>query len=126
MRVPVQLAIIFGICLVGEILHQVVGIPIPGNILGMVILLLLLCSKIITPEQISGVAGFFLNHLALFFLPPSIAIMSAGDEILNQWPSLLILCVVLTLAVIISTGLTTQLFIHLQEHRDNLKRRQGK
>ncbi|MCF0221976.1 MAG: CidA/LrgA family protein [Fibrobacter sp.] len=121
MRIPLQIAVIFAICLSGEFLNRVAGIPIPGNILGMIILLILLCSKIIKPEQISSVSGFFLNHLALFFLPPSIAIMTVGDDILSQWPTLLILCIVLTLITMAVTGLTTQFFIGRQEKRANIK-----
>ena len=98
MRIPLQLAVIFAICVAGEFLHRIVGIPLPGNIIGMVLLLALLCLKIIKPEQISGVSSFFLNHLALFFLPPSIAIMAVGDEVLSKWHLLLVLCIVFTLA----------------------------
>ena len=67
MRTPLQLAVIFAICLAGEFLHRIVGIPLPGNIIGMVLLLALLCLKTLKPEQISGVSSFFLNYLALFF-----------------------------------------------------------
>lgn len=120
MRTPLQLAVIFAICLAGEFLHRIVGIPLPGNIIGMVLLLILLCLKVLRPEQISGVSGFFLNHLALFFLPPSIAIMAVGDEILSQWPLLLFLCIVFTLATIAVSGLSTQFLIRKQEYRENL------
>lgn len=121
MRIPLQIAVIFAICLAGEFLNRVVGIPIPGNILGMVLLLILLCTKILKPEQISGVSSFFLNHLALFFLPPSIAIMTVGDDILSQWPTLLLLCIVLTLISLAATGLTTQFLIGRQEKRLNIE-----
>ena len=119
MRIPLQIAIIFGICLVGEFLHRVVGIPIPGNILGMVLLLILLCTKIIKPEHISSVSSFFLNHLALFFVPPSIAIMAVGDDILSHWPLLLILCIILTVITMAVTGVTTQFLIGRGEKRQN-------
>ncbi|MCF0223381.1 MAG: CidA/LrgA family protein [Fibrobacter sp.] len=117
MRIPLQIVVIFSICLAGEFLYRVVGVPVPGNILGMIILLLLLCFKILKPEQISSVSSFFLNHLALFFLPPSIAIMTVGDDVIAQWPTLLILCVVLTLVTLAATGLTTQFFIGKGEKR---------
>ena len=107
MRIPLQLAVIFAICVAGEFLHRIVGIPLPGNIIGMVLLLALLCLKIIKPEQISGVSSFFLNHLALFFLPPSIAIMAVGDDVLSKWPLLLFLCIVFTLAALAVSGRCT-------------------
>ena len=120
MRTPLQLAVIFAICLAGEFLHRIVSIPLPGNIIGMVLLLALLCLKIIKPEQISGVSSFFLNYLALFFLPPSIAIMAVGDDGLSKWPLLLGLCIVFTLITLAVSGRCTQLFIRKQEYRENL------
>ena len=120
MRIPLQLAVIFAICVAGEFLHRIVGIPLPGNIIGMVLLLILLCLKAIKPEQISGVSSFFLNHLALFFLPPSIAIMAVGDDVLSKWPLLLFLCIVFTLVTLAIAGLVTQFFIRKQEYRENL------
>ena len=120
MRIPLQLAVIFAICVAGEFLHRIVGIPLPGNIIGMVLLLALLCLTVIKPEQISGVSSFFLNHLALFFLPPSIAIMAVGDEVLSKWHLLLVLCNVFTLATLAVSGRCTQVFIRKQEYRENL------
>ena len=125
MRIPSQLAVIFAICLAGEFLHRIVGVPLPGNIIGMVLLLILLCLKVLKSEQISGVSGFFLNHLPLFFLPPSIAIMAVGDDILAKWPLLLVLCITFTLVTIAAGGLTTQFLIRLQEKREGTARNNG-
>ena len=125
MRIPVQLAIIFAICLAGEFLNRIVGIPLPGNIIGMVLLLILLCLKVLKPEQISGVSGFFLNHLALFFLPPSIAIMAVGDDILGRWPLLLTMCIAFTVITMAAGGLTTQFLIRLQERHEGQKANAG-
>lgn len=120
MRIPLQLAVIFAICVAGEVLHRIVGVPLPGNIIGMVILLILLCTKAIKPEHISGVSGFFLKHLALFFLPPSIAIMTVGDDILSKWPLLLFLCIAFTIITIAMGGWVTQFLVRRQEYRENL------
>ena len=120
MRIPLQLAVIFAICVAGEVLHRIVGVPLPGNIIGMVLLLALLCLKLLKPEQISGVSSFFLNHLALFFLPPSIAIMAVGDEVLSKWPLLLTLCIIFTLITLAVGGFCTQFFIRKQEYRENM------
>ena len=118
MRIPVQLAIIFAICLAGEFLNRIVGIPLPGNIIGMVLLLILLCLKIVKLEHISTVSTVFLKYLPLFFLPPSIAIMGVGDDILSRWPLLLSLCIVFTLITIAAGGISTQFLIRRQELRE--------
>jgi len=109
MRILLQLALILGICYTGELIHNYTGIPIPGNILGMLILLLLLCLKIIKLEQIREVSDFFLKRLAFFFLPPAIGLMLVGDDIKKQWPLLLLLCIVITIVTMAATGWAVQL-----------------
>lgn len=109
MRILLQLALILGISFVGELLHRYVGVPIPGNILGMLILLLLLCVKVVKLDRIKEVSDFFLKNIAFFFLPPSIGIMAAGEEVMSRWPVLLIMCIALTVVTMAATGWTVQL-----------------
>ncbi len=109
MRILLQLALILGICYVGDLIHDITGIPVPGNILGMLILLLLLCLKIVKLEQIREVSDFFLKRLAFFFLPPAIGLMLVGDDVKSQWPLLLLLCIVITIVTMAATGWTVQL-----------------
>jgi len=109
MRILLQLALILGICYIGDLIHEYTGVPIPGNILGMLILLLLLCLKIVKLEQIREISDFFLKRLAFFFLPPAIGLMLVGDDVKSQWPLLLFLCVVITIVTMAATGWTVQL-----------------
>lgn len=129
MRILLQFAIIVGICLVGEFLHKIVGVPVPGNILGMVLLFILLCLKVVKIDYIKDVSDFLLKYIAFFFLPPSISIMAAEDEVLSQWPLLLAMCVALTIVTMVSTGWAVQLSVQISKtiklHRKgiNVKRR---
>lgn len=109
MRVFLQLALILGICYAGDLIHDYTGIPVPGNILGMLILLLLLCLKIVKLDQIREVSDFFLKRLSFFFLPPAIGLMLVGDDVKSQWPLLLFLCIVITVVTMATTGWTVQL-----------------
>lgn len=109
MRVFLQLALILGICYAGDLIHDYTDIPVPGNILGMLILLLLLCLKIVKLDQIREVSDFFLKRLSFFFLPPAIGLMLVGDDVKSQWPLLLFLCIVITIVTMVTTGWTVQL-----------------
>lgn len=109
MRVFLQLALILGICYAGDLIHDYTGIPVPGNILGMLILLLLLCLKIVKLDQIREVSDFFLKRLSFFFLPPAIGLMLVGNDVKSQWPLLLFLCIVITIVTMVTTGWTVQL-----------------
>ena len=118
MRVLLQLALILGICYAGELLNAHTEIPIPGNILGMLILLLLLCLKIIKLEQIREVSDFFLKRLSFFFLPPAIGLMLVGEDVKSQWPLLLFLCIVITIVTMVTTGWAVQLLSKKEKAND--------
>ena len=118
MRILLQLALILGICYVGDLIHDITGIPVPGNILGMLILLLLLCLKIVKLEQIREISDFFLKRLAFFFLPPAIGLMLVGDDVKSQWPLLLFLCIAITIVTMAATGWTVQLLCKKSKNAD--------
>lgn len=118
MRLPLQLAVILAICLAGEVFHRVFHIPVPGNILGMLLLLLLLCLKVIKTEQIENVTKFFLNHLAFFFLPASVGLLAARNELQGQWILLLLLCIGATIATMAATGRTAQRLRRRKESKE--------
>lgn len=100
--------IILGIYLLGEFISEVLSLPVPGNILGMIILLFLLCTKIIKLEQINTIANFLLDHLAFFFIPAGVGLMTSVDIIKDSWLKLIVVCIATTIIIIASTGLIVQ------------------
>lgn len=100
--------IICGIYLIGEEISNLLHLPIPGNILGMVILFILLCTKIVKVENIENVTNFLLDHLAFFFIPAGVGLMTSIGIIESTWIQLLIVCLSTTAIIIASTGLIVQ------------------
>lgn len=113
--------IILGIYLLGEIISNVLMLPIPGNILGMIILFILLYTKIVKLEQISNVADFLLNHLAFFFIPAGVGLMSSVGIIKATWLQLLVICIVTTVVIIGITGTVVQFVVKRKERKENHK-----
>lgn len=107
--------IIFGIYLLGVLITDITGVPIPGNVIGMVILFLLLYLKVIKIEQISTISNFFLEHLAFFFIPAGVGLISSFSVIKNIWLQLLIVCFVTTAITMICTGLVVQKIANKKE-----------
>lgn len=107
--------IIFGIYLLGVLITDITGVPIPGNVIGMVILFLLLYLKVIKVEQISTISNFFLEHLAFFFIPAGVGLISSFSVIKNIWLQLLIVCFVTTSITMICTGLVVQKIANKKE-----------
>jgi len=100
--------IILGIYLVGELLSTSLHLPIPGNILGMVILFILLCTKIVKVDNISNVTNFLLDHLAFFFIPAGVGLMASLGIIKSTWWQLLVVCILTTTIIIGVTGIIVQ------------------
>lgn len=107
--------IIFGIYLLGVLITDITGVLIPGNVIGMVILFLLLYLKVIKVEQISTISNFFLEHLAFFFIPAGVGLISSFSVIKNIWLQLLIVCFVTTAITMICTGLVVQKIANKKE-----------
>ena len=75
MKLYVQLMIIFMISLVGEGISSVFHLPVPGSIIGLVLLFLALQFKLLRLRHISMVGNFVLANMTILFLPPAVGIM---------------------------------------------------
>jgi holin-like protein len=101
-----QTALLFGFWLVGEAIARLARLPIPGGIVGMLIVLALLSSRRMSLFSIRRGAGWFLAEMLLFFVPAVLAVLD-HHEFLGLL-GLKILTVILfgTIAVMIVTAFT--------------------
>lgn len=75
MKLYVQLMIIFSISMIGEALSSLLNLPVPGSIIGMVLLFLALQFKILRLRHVGMVGSFLLANMTILFLPPAVGIM---------------------------------------------------
>lgn len=106
-----QLAIIFGISFLGEVLNAILPLPIPASVYGLAILFLLLCTKIIKLEQVETVAEYLMAIMPLFFIEPTVGIMNSYGLVKGNLLTLFIACFLSFVAVIAVTGLVSQTII---------------
>lgn len=114
MKIVRQMGLILGISLAGELLHKVLGLPVPGSVYGMVLLLLLLVTGVVKLGQVEDVADFLISVMPLFFVPPAVALITAADSVKGSVGKLLVVCLVSTVLVIVVTGRTAQFVIRLR------------
>lgn len=100
--------LILSIYFSGEIISKVFSLPIPGNIMGMIILFVLLATNTVKVEKVENLANFFLDHLAFFFIPASVGLMSSFHTLKGSILEIVILCIITTILVISVTALTIQ------------------
>ena len=54
------------------------GLPVPGNVFGMLLLFLLLLCGIVKLRHIQDAADFLLKHMLFFFVPIAVGLMNWG------------------------------------------------
>lgn len=118
MKIFRESIIILGIYLIGELISKGFSLKIPGNILGMLILLLLLCANVIKVEKVDTISNFFLDHLAFFFIPAAVGVINSFDAIKNSLVNILLLCIITTSISVVVTGLVVQLAIKFNKKKD--------
>ena len=59
----------------GELLSRGLGLPLPGPVIGMVLLMLALTVRAVR-APVALCADFLLSHLALLFVPVAVGVMS--------------------------------------------------
>jgi len=108
MKILRQLCIILSILFIGNFINKIFGLPIPGNVIGMIILLLCLLSGVVKLEMIDIISKFLLDNLAFFFIPAGIGLINSLDIIKDNWIAILSITSISTIIVIAVTGLTVQ------------------
>jgi holin-like protein len=94
-------------------------IPIPGSIIGMLVLFLLLESGVIRLNWVEVGASWLLAELLLFFIPSAVGVMKYSG--LLEVNGLQVLAVVLvgTFAVMAGSGLLTGAIYKVKERRES-------
>ena len=106
MKLYVQLMIIFSISLIGEGISYLFHLPIPGSIIGLILLFSALQFKIFRLRHVSMVGNFLLANMTILFLPPAVGIMDKFHVIA---PYLLPIVLIIVGAIVILS------LIHISE-----------
>lgn len=80
---------------IGELLSRGLGLPVPGPVVGMLLLLAALGWRRVR-EPVAACAPFLLSHLSLLFIPVAVGITSYLPLLETYWLRLLLVVVVST------------------------------
>lgn len=95
--------------LVGEITVRLAGVPIPGPVLGMVMLFITLWIRGRTPDSVEQASSALLAHLSLLFVPAGVGMMAHFDRIADEWLPITLALLFSTVITMIATALIMQL-----------------
>ena len=99
--------LLIGCQLLGELAHRFMGIPIPGTVLGLGLLLGLLGLR--RAEKVSlPAADALLPYLGLFFVPPGVAAISRLAYLRGEWSAFAVAILGSSVLTLVVAGRTAQ------------------
>lgn len=70
-----QFLILLTALFAGYIASEGFGLPLPSNVIGLLLLLLALITGLVKLKDVEDTADFIIKHLALFFVAPTVGLM---------------------------------------------------
>ncbi|MGE5454634.1 MAG: CidA/LrgA family protein [Methylocystaceae bacterium] len=108
MRFLLQAAIIFALWVIGEMISRGLQLPIPGSIIGMVLLFIMLSCRLIRLEWIEQVGEFSLDNMGLLFIPIGVSLLDMTNILGHNLLALIVITVVGVVMVMGVSGLVVQ------------------
>ena len=117
MKIICQIAIIFTICWISQIMEAILPFPFPASVIGMVLLLILLLVRALKVDHIREKSDFLLSNMAFFFIPAGVSIINYFDILASNLSPLLVICLVSTLLTFAVTAWAVRLTRYLMDRR---------
>lgn len=99
--------------LAGETLAQALGLPVPGPLVGMLLLFAALLAYGRLPEALREASGALLRNLMLLFIPSVAGVMLHFERVSREWLPFVAACVLGAAVTLAVTALTLRLMLRL-------------
>ena len=113
-----QLGVLLACCIAGDALSFLLQGALPGNVLGLILLLLALILGWVRLHHVARTADFLLQNMAFFFLPACLGVLEIFTQIKSEILAMIAVCVLTTLCTAAATALTVHIVFRLQ-HRES-------
>lgn len=100
-----QVALLMAFSLLMDQLARALHLPVPGSILGMIVLFILLQTRVVKLRWIEIGAAWLLGELLLFFIPSAVGIMNYMPMLEQDGLQILFIVLLSTFLVMACTGL---------------------
>lgn len=104
-----SLSILLFFQLAGEVIVRGLQLPVPGPVIGMLLLFLALLLREGPNEALRETSQNLLQHLSLLFIPAGTGIMLHFHRVADEWVALLLSLLLSTLATLIVTAVVMKL-----------------
>ena len=118
MQLLYQFGVILGVTFIGEVLHEIIPLPIPASIYGMAVMLFCLCTKIIKLHQVKIAADFLIDIMPVMFIPAAAGIIVVWADLQSILLPVVVITFVSTVVVMVVTGRTAQAIIRRKKRKE--------
>ncbi|MBE5253453.1 CidA/LrgA family protein [Mixta mediterraneensis] len=102
--VPLQLVLYIGVFMGCDRLVSWLHLPLPANIIGMLLMLLLIITRILPLSWVKAGSNWLLAEMLLFFIPAVVAVVNYGDLLRVEGWRICLVIAISTLLVLASTA----------------------
>ncbi|OPA80609.1 hypothetical protein BVG16_04620 [Paenibacillus selenitireducens] len=113
-----QIGFLYAVYFIMDQAAQALHLPIPGSILGLVLIFILLQTGVIKLTWIERGSNWLLAEMLLFFIPAAAGIIKFKDLMMTNGWSILVVILVSTLIVMMTAGMLPLLFGRQKERNE--------
>ncbi len=113
------IALVLGLQLAGELAARLLQLPVPGPVIGMLLLFAALALRGGTPDGLSRLANGLLSHLALLFVPAGVGVISYIALLAEAWLPITLTLLASTLIGIVATAFTLRLVERVRQRESD-------
>ena len=99
------LALLFVCQLAGEIVHRLAGLPLPGSVIGMLLLIAWLALAQKERPTLEAVSAWLTAHLSIMFVPAAVGLIEQGPALSRYGVGLVVATALSTVLTMAATAL---------------------
>ncbi len=114
-----QTTIILLFSFMGEVLHDLLPLPVPASIYGMVLLFAALQTGALSASSIRETGSFLIEIMPVMFIPAAVGLLDSWEVLRPVFLPFALLTVVATPVVMVTAGRVTQSLLRPTEGMGN-------
>ncbi len=107
-----QFMIILLVSCIGELLYELLPLPIPATIYGLVLMLGLLIFKVVPLHAVKETAEFLIEIMPVMFIPAGVGLIMYWSQLKEFLLPFCVIIIISSVLVMLVTGKVSDYFIH--------------
>lgn len=116
-----QSVVIGAIILISKVIELLMPFTMPSSVIGLVLLFVALCLKIVKLEQVEKVGDALVDNIGLFFVPAGISVINSFELLKANFVLDILLIFISTVLLLVGTGWVTQLLLIFNPKKTEIK-----